>query len=219
MVTVKKISCIVFVLIVLSAGASWSALTTSHLGTDAEMLGLLSDTLFVGEGRIGDGAGAATFEVDLGGDFGDPDQTAQYDWPNESAVSWTLTYDHVTYLATFTVDDVVLSYVSPLAGFTEIFLRTRAVNADSDIIVDNLVLDGENVNDVSNAVGSNGLDILWISGAILLDGFTLTGQTTMSWTGTPPTQSRLAFQIKIGTIKTVPTKGSTWGGVKALYRQ
>lgn len=117
------------------------------------------------------------------------------------------------------MDDVVLSYVSPLSGFTEIFVRTRAVNADSEILVDNLVLDGENVNDNSEAIAnSGGLDILWISGGTLLDGFTLSGQTTMSWIGTPPTQSRLAFQLKVGTIQTVPVKGSTWGEVKNLFK-
>ena len=118
---------------------------------------------------------------------------------------------------TFTVDDVVLSYVTPLSGFTEVFLRTRAVNADSDILVDDVVLDGETVGDVSHAVGSDGLDILWISGGLLLDGFTLTGSTTMTWTGSPPTGSRLAFQIKVGTLETVPVEDSSWGSIKALY--
>lgn len=217
MTTVLKFSCLAAALMVSVSGVSWAALTTSHLSSDAEMLEILSDTLFVGEGRIGDGAGTATFEIDLGGDSGSPDTTAQYDWPNGTAVPWTLTYDHTTNLITFTVDYVNLSYTSPLSGFTEIFVRTRAVNADSDILVDNMVLDGENVNDVSQAFGSNGLDILWIDGGTLLNGFTLTGETTMSWIGSPPTQSRLAFQVKVGTIKPVPVENSSWGAIKALY--
>ena len=207
----------------LFAIAAWAvpvaALTTTHLATDAEMLGMLSDSLFVAEGRIGDGAGAATFEIDLGGDTGAPATQAQYAWPNGGAVNWSINYNHTTNMITFTVDSVVLQYVTPLSGFTDLFVRTRAVNADTDILVDNLVLDAQNVGDASQAIAnSGGLDILWISGGILADGFTLTGTTTMSWAGAMPTQSRLAFQVKVGTLTTVGTEESTWGKVKALYR-
>lgn len=194
-----------------------AALTVSHIATDAELIDLLSDELFVAEGRIGDGAGAATFEVDLGGDTGAPATTAQYPWPNGGAVDWSLHYNHVTNLITFTVDTVVLQWTTPLSGFTDLFVRTRAVNAGTEIIVDDLMLDAENVGDASHAV-ADGLDILWISGGVLADGFTLTGTTTMSWAGAMPTQSRLAFQLKVGTLSTVSTEETTWGRVKSLYR-
>jgi hypothetical protein len=203
----------------ITGAAPVRALTTSHIPTDADMLGLLSDTLFVAEGRIGDRGGAATFEVDLGGDTGSPATTAQYNWQTTVPVSWTLTYNHVTNLITFTLDTVVLQYTTPLSGFSDVFVRTRAVNASSDIVVDNLVLDGVGVGDTSNANGNiDGLDILWISGGTLTDGFTLTGRTTMTWTGSAPTQSRLAFQLKVGTVAPVATEPATWGRVKALYR-
>ncbi|MDH4036512.1 MAG: hypothetical protein OEX18_01155 [Candidatus Krumholzibacteria bacterium] len=194
-----------------------AALVVQHIATDAELLALLSDELFVAEGRIGDGAGAATFEIDLGGDTGAPATSAQYAWPNGGAVNWTLHYNNVTNLITFTVDTVVLQWTTPLSGFTDLFVRTRAVNADTEILVDDLVLDAENIGDASHAV-ADGLDILWIAGGALADGFTLTGTTTMSWGGAMPTQSRLAFQIKVGVTNTVPTEQSTWGKVKALYR-
>ncbi len=195
------------------------ALTTQHIATDPEMLALLTDTLFVAEGRIGDGSGAATFEIDLGGDTGAPATTAQYNWPNGGAVSWTLTYDNVSNQIVFTVDGISLMYTSPLSGFTDLFLRTRAVNANSTILVDNLVLDAEGVGDASNADGNaSGLDILWISGGTLTDGFALSGQTTMAWSGTAPTQSRLAFQIKVGKVLPVAVEESTWGRIKSLYR-
>jgi hypothetical protein len=208
------------IVLLCSAGAiPAGALTTSHIGTDAEMLDLLSDSLFVAEGRIGDGAGAATFEVDLGGDTGAPATTAQYAWPNGGAVAWSVHYNHLTHLITFTVDTVVLQWATPLSGFTDLFVRTRAVNADTQILVDDLVLDAQNVGDASQAVAnSDGLDILWIAGGTLTDGFTLSGTTTMSWAGAMPTQSRLAFQVKVGTLSTVGTEESTWGRVKALYR-
>jgi hypothetical protein len=206
----------VFTIVILGAGPASATLITQHLATDAEMLAILSDTLFVGEGRIGDGAGAGTFEIDLGGDTGNPATTAQYDWPNGTAVAWTLTYDAMTDLVTFTVDNTTLQYTTPLSGFTDVFVRARAVDAGSQIVVSDLVLDGETVGDQSDAVG-DGLDILWISGGTLSDGFVLSGQTTMSWTGDPPTQSRLAFQLKVGTLKTVYVEPATWGQLKNMF--
>ncbi len=213
----QSIAATSLLLVLVSAPAM--ALTTQHIATDADMLAMLTDTLFVAEGRIGDRGGAATFEIDLGGDTGAPATSAQYDWPNGTAVSWTLTYNSVSNLIAFTVDGVPLTYTSPLAGFTDLFVRTRAVNANSSIVVDNLVLDSASAGDASTADGNaSGLDILWISGGVLTDGFTLTGHATMSWTGTAPTQSRLAFQIKVGTVRPLGIQQSTWGGVKALYR-
>jgi len=192
------------------------AITTSHLSSDAEMLALLTDTLFVGEGRIGDGLGAATFEIDLGGDTGNPEVTAQYDWPNGTAVPWTLVYDHITDQVTFTVDTEALVWTSPLQGYSDIFIRARAVNTGSAIQVDNLFLDATYFNELSQATG-DGLDILWVAGGAISDGFTLSGQTTMSWTGARPTQSRLAFQIKVGQSKTVELEEASWGELKSIY--
>ena len=192
-------------LTIATASPAWAGLTTAHLATDAEMLAMLSDTLFVGEGRIGDGWGAATFEIDLGGDTGNPN-------------TWTLTYDHLTDEISITVDGITLYYATPLSGFSNIFVRTRAVNSGTDIVVDNLVLDAEAVGDVSGADGDvTGLDILWISGGTLANGFTLTGNTTMSWTGDPPNQSRLAFQITVGTLNTVKLARVTWGQFKSMF--
>ena len=216
MARVLKVATIIAALLAVAVPAG-AQLITQHLNTDADMLSVLSDTLFVGEGRIGDGWSAATFEIDLGGDTGNPATTAQYGWPNGTAVPWTLTYDHTTDLVTFTVDGIALSYTTPLGGFTDIFVRARAVNVDSEILVDDMVLDGEAVGDQSHAVG-NGLDILWINGGTVFNGFTMTGQTTMSWTGAMPSQSRLAFQLKIGKLEPVRIiSDKTWGNYKSMY--
>jgi len=193
------------------------ALTTKHLATDAELLELVSDTIFVAEGRIGDLGGAATFELDLGQSTVAPSTTAQYAWVSGQAEPFILTYNSGTGLVTFTLGGRTLSYATPFPMFGDIFVRTRAVDAGNSIIVQDLMLDGQNVGDVSNAVGA-GLDILWISGGLLSDGFTLTGTATLSWAGAPPTQSRLAFQIKVAKLSVVGTGDGTWGGIKALYR-
>jgi hypothetical protein len=187
------------------------------LSTDAELLALISDTLFVAEGRIGDLGGAATFELDLGQSTAAPNTTAQYGWVNGQVESFTLTYSNVTKLVSFTLGGRSLTYTTPFPMFGDIFVRTRAVDSGREIILQNLVLDGQGVGDVSHAVG-DGLDILWISGGMLSDGFTLTGTATLSWVGAPPTQSRLAFQIKVAKLSVIGVENDTWGGIKALYR-
>jgi hypothetical protein len=201
--------------LLLSTGAS--AFTVSHLATDAELLALISDTIFVAEGRIGDLGGAATFELDLGQSTAAPFTTAQYPWISGTVEPFTITYNSGTGLVTFTLGGKVLTYTTPFPMFGDIFVRTRAVEAQRSVIVQDLVLNGQSVGDVSNAVGP-GLDILWISGAALSNGFTLTGTATLAWTGAPPTQSRLAFQIKVAKLAVVGTEVNTWGGIKALYR-
>jgi hypothetical protein len=201
--------------LILSTGAF--AFTVSHLATDAELLALISDTIFVAEGRIGDLGGAATFELDLGQSTAAPNTTAQYPWINGAVEPFTLTYNSGTGLITFTLGGKVLAYTTPFPMFGDIFIRTRAVDADRSVMVGDLVLNGGSVGDVSSAVGP-GLDILWISGAPLSNGFILTGTATLAWIGPAPTQSRLAFQIKVAKLSVVGTEDESWGGIKALYR-
>jgi hypothetical protein len=192
-----------------------AAITTSHIPTDAELVAMLSDTMFVAEGRIGDLGGAATFELDLGQDTGAPFVTAQYAWQSGVVEPFSITYDAGTSLVTFTLGGVTLEYHTPWFDFDQVFVRTRAVNTGSSVTVSDIVIDGESVMDQSQAVG-NGLDNLWIQGAILNDGFTLTGNAVLSWTGTAPTQSRLAFQVKVGKLGIVSTEESSWGRVKKM---
>ena len=52
--------------IALSPATIQAQITTSHIATDTELIAMLSDTMFVAEGRIGDRGGAATFELDVG---------------------------------------------------------------------------------------------------------------------------------------------------------
>lgn len=56
----------------------------------------------------------------------------------------------------------------------------------------------------------------WVSGQV--EPFTLTGDAILSWTGAAPTQSNLAFQIKVAALPTTPVRAVTWGGVKQTYR-
>ena len=203
--------------LVLLSGTALS-LSTTHIATDAEMLLLLSDTIFVAEGRIGDRGGAATFELDLGHDTSNPATTAQYAWQSGRLEPFTLSYNNVTGVITFTLGGVSLYYTTPFNQVGDIFVRTRAIDAGKSVSVYDLVLDGQSVGDASVANGADGLDILWISGGTLVDGFTLTGTAVLSWTGTAPTQSRLAFQIKVARLRVIGIEDNTWGGIKALFQ-
>jgi hypothetical protein len=196
---------------------SSAEIVTSHLSSDADMLAAIENVAAVAEGRIGDRGGAATFELDLGDDTGNPATTAQHAWQSGAAEPFTLAYDAGMNVMSFTLAGKTLTY-SPGLSFREMFVRTRAVDAGTSVEVYDLVINSEAVGDVSSATGAGGLDILAISGIDLYQGFTMTGVAVLTWSGTPPTQSRLAFQIKIGDAPTVPVDESTWGQIKSLFR-
>ncbi|MCC7201161.1 MAG: DUF11 domain-containing protein [Nitrospirae bacterium] len=178
----------------LAAPGISSAFITTHYSADVAM----TSVSFEAEGRIGDLSGTQTYELDLGPSTISPVQTAQYNWPNGTPVPFTLSYDNVSNLITFTVGSNTLTY-PPVKMLIDLFIRTRAVNSDTGILVDNLVLNGIPVGDLSNAYvpGTSGIDILQISGASLSNGFTLTGQATMTWVGSPPYWSKLGFLVKV----------------------
>lgn len=199
----------------LAAAVVTAAITTQHIATDAELVAMLSDTMFVCEGRIGDRGGMATFELNVGPDTGDPASTANYDWHNGVPEPFTIAYDNVTSEVSFSLGGVTLYYTTPYFDFDQVFIRTRAVETGSWVLVDDLVIDGEAVDDASYAVG-NGLDILWIRGTSLNYGFVLSGTATLAWTGTAPTQSRLAFQVKVGKLGVVSSEESSWGRIKLI---
>ena len=191
-------------------------IVTKHVATDAEMLGYISDTLFVAEGRIGDLGGYATFELDVGSDTGDPSQTENYAWQSGATEPFTVSYDPLTSVVTFSLGGKTLSFTTPYFDFDQIFVRTRAVNAGSSVEIKDIALDGAAINDHSYADGNTGLDILWILGADLNDGFVFQANAVLSWEGAPPTQSRLAFQVKVGKLGMVAGEDFSWGSIKNL---
>lgn len=207
---------IVAALAILVSVPAFAGIITRHVATDAEMLAYIQNLAVVAEGRIGDRGGAATFELDLGDDTGNPATTAQYNWQSAQAEPFTLVYDNTSNVATFSLGGRTLIY-SPGNSFQEFFVRTRATEASTSVQVFDLVLNGVGVGDASSAAGPDGLDILAVSGVDLYEGFTLTGVAVLSWGATPPTQSRLAFQIKVGNAPAVPAEETTWGKIKGLY--
>ncbi|UCF05531.1 MAG: hypothetical protein JSV33_00400 [bacterium] len=211
------IGCALTVFCMFTTGYASADLVTTHISSDAELVEFLSDTMFVCEGRIGDLGGAQTFELDLGHETGNPAQTADYAWQSGVVEPFSLTYDGGTGLVTFSLGGVTLYYTTPYFDFEVVFVRTRAVDDGTSMVVTDLVLDGESVNDSSIAVGPNGLDILLIVGGELNDGFTVTGSATLSWTGSPPTHSRLAFQVKVAKLAQIGIEAGSWSAVKKAF--
>ena len=203
----------------LASAPAHAALTVTHIATDAEMLSLLTETVAVAEGRIGDRGGAATFELDLGQDTGAPATTAQCNWVSGQLEPWSVIYDSGINQIQFNLGGKSLIY-TPGPNMEEIFVRVRATKGESSITVDNMVLDGEFVFEQSSTTGpSPGLDIVRIQGGVLADGFVFTGDARLTWGSILPANSHLAFQLKIGHgDSVVQTDGATWGRMKALYR-
>jgi len=201
-----------------AAGAVQADLITSHL-TDQQMLQLMpeSELSFTAEGRIGDRGGAATFELDLGRLTSAPSQTAQHDWQSGLAESFSVSYDAMFNTVVFALGGDTLTY-HPDRFFNEVFVRTRAVQAGSTAVVQDLALEGLQVGDISQAAGPNATDVLRITGANLYDGFSLAGTAVLTWVAPAPTQSQLAFQIKVGAVPVNPIDEATWGRLKALFK-
>jgi hypothetical protein len=181
------------------------ALTLTNLSSDQEMEALLPKISFVAEGRIGDRGGFSTHEINLHEeDPGSPQVTEQFNWLNGKTEAFELTYNAESNLVNYMLGNKILSYAYTQA-FSDIFLRTRAIDAGASIIVDNLVLDSQNIHAYSSAIGEiKGLDILRISD--IAKSFRLAGNVTMSWTDEAPRNSRLAYQIKIGTPTSDPPR-------------
>ncbi|MHB8079001.1 MAG: choice-of-anchor W domain-containing protein [Candidatus Krumholzibacteriia bacterium] len=193
-------------------------LAVEYFSSDAILATVLSDSLFVAEGRIGDLGGAATFELDLGASTASPATTSQLAWGNDVAYPFALSFDHVSRMATFTVGGHTLSYTSTYQVFDAIFIRTRSLYAGTFVGVFNLTLDGIPVPGASIENIANGLKIMQIYGAPLQDGFTLSGTVKLGWTGNPPLNSDLAFQIFAANMLVVGNEDQSWGQVKNLFR-
>jgi hypothetical protein len=183
--------------------------------TDTEFMGLIDQglfsELFVAESRIGNNSRAGgereigiNQDVQLGGL---PVEQGQFTWGNGNLVDFMLEYTGS--VVKYIVGDQTLSTNVFSGPVTDIFLRTRAAD-NSTMALSNLVFNGVGINSLfSNGVGGSDVDYLQISN--ITTPFTLTGKSLMSWTGTQPMRSNVAYQIKVGTtpqVESVPEPGT-----------
>ncbi len=216
MIVSKTQATLAAAVVITSAGLANAALVTGNLPTDAAFNALELPEVAVAEGRIGNNALSGTHELTIGQDTGAPAQTAQFVWGNGVAQPFTLSYDAGNDAIQFQVGNNTLNYTVADA-INGIYIRTRATNLGTGITVDNFTLNGDPIPGASSTVG-NGADYFFITGNQLLNGFTLTGDATLSWENLP-SQSQLAFQIKL----TIPTPGTVgllaMGGLVATRRR
>jgi hypothetical protein len=128
-----------------------------------------------------------------------------------------VSYDAFLNTVTYTLGGVTLTY-QPDRFFNEVFVRTRATASGSIAVVQDLMLEGVQVTDLSRATGPSATDVLRISGGDLYDGFSLTGTAVLTWVAPAPTQSQLAFQVKVGAVPANPIDETTWGRLKAFFK-
>ena len=183
--------------------------TIQHYDTDAAFSTAYGGDVFLAlESRWGDNGGSGEWETgiwDASHQVVDSDQNT---YPNGDVVYWYVTYDPSVGTVTFEVGDSVVSYEVGEWSGEDIIIRTRAAKENTSISVDDLWFFGAAPDYTWGTISGSsytsysegGVDILWLSGLSLGNGFTLTGTTTMTWDGTPsqPYRSALAMQIKFG---------------------
>ncbi|XWK90837.1 MAG: choice-of-anchor W domain-containing protein [Phormidium sp.] len=181
--------------------------------TDTEFNQLRTDglftELFVAESRIGNNGFGGNNEREFGINTDTGANVAFGDriWENGGLVDFTLQYTGS--LVNYIVGDRLLSSSAFTGPVTDIFFRTRAAN-NSTMALSDLLFNGQAISNLlSSGLGSTDVDYLQISN--ITTPFTLTGKSLMSWTGTAPSRSNLAYQIKVGTtppVESVPEPGT-----------
>ncbi|WP_414622074.1 choice-of-anchor W domain-containing protein [Calothrix sp. CCY 0018] len=177
--------------------------------------------LFVAEGRIGDRGGAGEKELKINGDVVDGAKVSteeQFNWGNGSVYDFSLMYDGNK--VTYELDGKTLSSEDFNGSANSIFLRTFAKenkgnNSNNFVTLKDLVFNGESIGSLSS-LGGESKDVDYLQLKDISSPFTLTGKTSMSWTGNNPMRSNLAFQIKVGNSPT-PTSVPEPGTIGAIF--
>lgn len=183
---------------------------TNFTDTDFENLtrsGQFSE-LFVAEGRIGDRGGNATYELSINNDVNQgaaPATQEQFDWGNGKLEDFSLEYtgSQVNYI----VGGKTLTSTAFSGPVNDLFLRTYASN-NSTATLNNLVLGGNQIGNLSSTATGTNTDTDYIEISDISAPFKITGQTALSWTGTAPSNSQLAYQIKVGSSRNTPSTTS-----------
>ncbi|HAG83097.1 MAG TPA: PEP-CTERM sorting domain-containing protein [Cyanobacteria bacterium UBA12227] len=195
-----------------------SAATITRLSnfTDQQFRDLLNSgdftELFVAEGRMGNNQLNGDWELGIWDARTNPFTIVDQDnfvWASGKTEDFTLEYTGST--VNYTVGGVLLSSNAFGSSVNDIYIRTRETET-SNIRIDSLFFEGEDLG--TGAISEPGdldsdrVDYLRISD--ISKPFTLTGKVTMSWTGTQPRGSNLAYQIKVGPTnnRDVPEPGT-----------
>lgn len=177
--------------------------------------------LFVAEGRIGNNGFGGNGERELGinQSDGSPVASGNLVWGNGKLWNFSLEYtgSKVTYKVFDANQTTPLTSQEFSGAVTDIFLRTFAnkgsnTNLQNAVSLTDLVFNGTSIGSLASAGTNTTADVDYLSLSNISTPFTLTGKTAFSWLGAAPARSNLAFQIKVGTSKSVP-ESSTLGAI------
>ncbi|WP_254565892.1 choice-of-anchor W domain-containing protein [Oscillatoria sp. HE19RPO] len=187
----------------------------SFVNDDNDFNALNPNLAFVAEGRIGNNAMNGTHELNFHGinhSTATSDQ-ANYVWTSGLPTLFKLMYDATTRNISYQVGNTVLNSIANNNAVSDIFIRARATVSESSIAIANLVFNGNPLSQSLAIAGtsnwSDSMEYLRISG--VTDSFTLEGTSIMSWGDTRPSNSNLAYQIKVGNAEAVPEPLSVLG--------
>ena len=168
--------------------------------------------LFVAEGRIGRDGTRGDWELGILNPNNSllPDQQEQFAWEKGTTYDFTLNYDGS--MVNYSVGDTLLTSQAFSGSIDTIYIRTKDTT-NSNVRIDSLVFNDEALDAVSEPIDDEE-DYLKISD--ISEEFTLQGKVNFSWTGTQPTRSNLAYQIKVGTSEPVPEPLTILGSGVAL---
>ncbi|SRR5579883_152931 len=165
--------------------------------------------LFVAEGRIGNNSlSDAERELGINRDSrdpllpGQPVTSGEFVWGNGKEEDFTLDYTGST--VNYTVGNQTLSTTAFSGPVSDIFFRTFAVDNSTAKLSDLVFSDLQNPNskftigDLSSSGASNNPATNYLHISDISAPFEITGKVSLSWTGTQPTRSNLAYQIKVG---------------------
>lgn len=183
--------------------------------------------LFVAEGRIGNNGfgGNGEREIGINRDVratvgaGLPVAKGDLVWGNGKV--WDFSLEYTGSKVTYKISDANQTFQLLTQEFsgpvTDIFLRTFANKGNSSnlqnaVSLSNLVFNNTALGSLASAGTTTTADLDYLHVVGISAPFTLTGKTAFSWVGAAPSRSNLAFQIKVGTSKSVP-EPSTLGAI------
>lgn len=206
-------------------------LTSQDADTDFDDLdfNLLLDSgkfteVFVAEGRMGNNNLASNGERELGINRdvrasvnpGQPVTQGQFVWGNGSVYDFRLEYTGSE--VKYTVGNRLLTTQAFSDPVNSILFRTTAQrngvianNSNNQITLNDLVFNGTAIGSLSSSGTATVRDIDYLGIQGISAPFVLTGKTSISWTGTAPNLSNVAYQIKVGNYQTVPEPGMVIG--------
>ena len=190
---------LVLLLIFLSTSLNALPVKTDHLYSKKDYNKVVTDVSFTATARFGNNRYYGSYELGTGSFF--PYRWQQFQWSKGSAEHFSLEYNSSANLLTYTVGSARINY-NVYGTFTDMFIKTSATKKGSWISIDNLLLNGESIDDFSyaNYYGDKN-DYLHISSLLFSDDFILEGYSRMFWLDNKlPIYSKLFYELTLVSV-------------------